>query len=65
MNVADNCRPEVVELLLEHGADVNAKDNHGQTALEYARGYEDVAEILRKYGAKEKGFFGSLFSMFD
>ncbi|MBQ9389372.1 MAG: hypothetical protein IJU07_04275 [Synergistaceae bacterium] len=59
-------RTGVVELLLKYGADVNAEDDEGKTALEYARGHEENAEILRKYGAKEeKGFFSSLFSLFD
>ena len=35
---------------MEHGADVNAKDNDGMTALYYALdyGHEDVAEYLKE-----------------
>jgi ankyrin repeat protein len=47
--------PKVIELLLSKGADINAKDNDGKTALAYAieGGYTEIAEILRKHGAKE------------
>jgi len=44
----------VVRLLLEHGADVEAKNNVGETALQEAADMEhdDVVELLREYGAK-------------
>ncbi len=46
---------EVAELLITKGADINAKDDGGKTALSYAveGGYTEIAEILRKHGAKE------------
>ena len=42
-----------VEEALWHGANANAKENKGGTALHEAafRGYSDVAEVLLKYGA--------------
>ena len=45
---------EVVRLLLEHGADAEAKDNKGETALQIAvdGGFEKVVELLRVHGAK-------------
>ena len=45
----------VAELLLDNGADVNAKDKHGNTPLHKAtlRGNKDIVELLRKHGAKE------------
>jgi len=42
---------ETVELLIAKGADVNAKDEDGDTPLVYAEG--EKADILRKHGAKE------------
>jgi hypothetical protein len=46
---------EIVEVLLDSGADVIARAKHGRTALGWALegGYSEVAEILRKSGAME------------
>lgn len=48
---ADNMR--MVELLLNKTVDVNAKDNSGQSALDFASfvGHEDIMEALIKAGA--------------
>ena len=44
---------EIAEILLRHGANVNARDNAGWTALMGAskEGRSEVAEVLLKYGA--------------
>jgi ankyrin repeat protein len=42
---------QVVRLLLEHGVDVNVRDNEGQTASQFTTDQE-IVEILSKYDAK-------------
>lgn len=46
--------PEVVHVLLEHGADPNIKDESGSTALRWAlwAEREDNAEVLERLGAE-------------
>lgn len=46
---------ETVKTLLDHGANVHAKDNLGQTALDWAkrRGQTEIVKLLEKAGAKE------------
>jgi cytohesin len=45
--------PEVVEFLLEHGADPNIQDNNGGTPLHVAawNGHREVVELLLEHGA--------------
>jgi ankyrin repeat protein len=44
---------EVVELLLDAGAKVNAKDGNGRTALDYADPKSsEAAKVLRAHGGK-------------
>ncbi|HLI84048.1 MAG TPA: ankyrin repeat domain-containing protein [Bryobacteraceae bacterium] len=45
---------EAIQLCLDHGSDINAKDTRGQTALYGAalKGYDQVAEFLVEHGAK-------------
>jgi ankyrin repeat protein len=45
----------MVQLLLDHGADVNHKTRFGYTALEVARerGMQQIAEALIKAGAED------------
>jgi hypothetical protein len=49
-------RPEIVRLLLEHGAQVNLKDCKGQTPLSRAKrfgpDFDKIADILIEYGAQ-------------
>jgi len=45
---------QIVEMLISKGANVNAKNKNGQTPLQLAvtNGHKDIADILRKHGAK-------------
>jgi ankyrin repeat protein len=45
---------EIIELLLEHGADIDAKDNAGCTPIEQMlrNGCQDLAEVLRRHGGE-------------
>ena len=47
------CDPDLVKLLLDHGADVNAQNRGGWTALAEAvwKGYVDVVALLLSRGA--------------
>lgn len=48
-------RPEVLKLLISKGADVNAKNNWGDTALSFSKQlrYSEIQKILEEAGAKE------------
>ncbi|KAI9442360.1 hypothetical protein H4582DRAFT_1927950 [Lactarius indigo] len=45
---------EVVQQLLERGANIHAKNYHGNTALRVAetRGNQDMVQLLLQYGTK-------------
>jgi hypothetical protein len=47
---------EIVERLIAEGADLNAKDNEGETPLDYAEKEKqtETAVLLRKHGGKTK-----------
>jgi len=46
---------EAAKILILKGADVNAKDNDSDTPLKLAErmNFDDIADLLRKHGAKE------------
>jgi ankyrin repeat protein len=46
---------EIAELLIDRGAEVNAKDEDGNTALYFAtlEEHEDIIELLKENGAVE------------
>ena len=43
---------EIAELLIAKGADVNAKDEDGDTPLDNAKHKPETADLLRKHGGK-------------
>jgi len=53
MYAAMRGKTEVAELLLKYHANVNARDDNGDTALMWAagRGYPDIVKLLLEYGA--------------
>ena len=48
-----NCHADIVDILMNNGADVNAKNNRDITALMYSafQGSEEIAKILIDCGA--------------
>ncbi len=54
MLAALNNRKELVTFLLANGADINAKNEEGWTALSRAQefGHNEVVKILKAHGAK-------------
>ena len=49
-----NIKPEIIELLIASGADINIISKHGRTALDFAnmRKHKETADLLRKHGGK-------------
>ncbi|GHH98862.1 hypothetical protein AM1BK_24050 [Neobacillus kokaensis] len=54
LNNGDDKQQQTVQLLIEHGADVNIPDNNKVTPLQHARkkGFKEIEKILLKAGAK-------------
>ncbi|WP_028391145.1 ankyrin repeat domain-containing protein [Bacillus cihuensis] len=54
LNNGDEKQQQTVQLLLEHGADLNIPDNDKVTPLQHARekGFKEIEKILIKAGAK-------------
>ena len=50
---AFNGHEEIAELLIANGAEVNAKDKHEETPLDFASG--ETADFLRIHGGKSGG----------
>lgn len=50
---AQNNQKVIAKLCLKHGADINARNNSGYSAIHYAKLYKytDLAEYLHKKGA--------------
>jgi len=48
MKASQNGHIEVVRELIERGADINAKDDYGETALDWARwnDHQDIVALL-------------------
>ena len=43
---------ELVKLLIDKGADINAQDVDGETPLNRAENEKQIADLLRKHGGK-------------
>ncbi|NTU30798.1 ankyrin repeat domain-containing protein [Brevibacillus sp. HB1.1] len=54
LNDGGKKQQEMVQLLIDHGADVNIPDSEGKTPLYRAkeRGYDEIVQILQKAGAR-------------
>ena len=54
LNDGDKTQQQTVQLLIDHGADVNIPDNDKVTPLQHARekGFKEIEEILLQAGAK-------------
>jgi ankyrin repeat protein len=59
MIAAEKGHTKIVQLLLEKGADVNAKNKYGETALMYAaeNGHTETVQLLLEKGARYDPFY--------
>ena len=55
MHATQSGHVDVVKLFLDKGAQVNARDRNGDTALSLARGkdIEEIEKVLKAHGAKK------------
>ena len=60
---------EIVELLIDKGADVNAKNDYGETPLDWTDvddvDSKEIADLLRKHGGKSGAEFSIHFAAGD
>ena len=58
MAATNNLQPEIITLLIKHGANINCKDIRGETALDYAYDHKwtpqriNTINLLKSHGAK-------------
>lgn len=54
LNNGDKKQQQTIQLLIDHGADVNIPDKNNVTPLEHARknGFKEIESILLKAGAE-------------
>lgn len=62
LNASEYGDTDTARMLIEAGADVNAKNKYGETALIIAYQSQpddggDIAELLKEYGGTEVGYF--------
>ena len=62
LNASEYGDTDTARILIEAGADVNAKNKYGETALIIAYQSQpddggDIAELLKEYGGTEVGYF--------
>ena len=62
LNASEYGDTDTARMLIEAGADVNAKNKYGETALIIAYQSQpddggDIAELLKEYGGTEGGYF--------
>ena len=62
LNASEYGDTDTARMLIEAGADVNAKNKYGETALIIAYQSQpddggDIAELLKEYGGTDGGYF--------
>ena len=60
LDAREYCDTDMARMLIDAGANVNAKNKYGETALVIAyqsQPDDDMAELLREYGGTDGGYF--------